>query len=98
MGVVKRINVNDVERTMNTIIELSSKISFLQEELLHLDRQLENNRNFLSAGILSNQAFLGNKKNFEKKVEQIRKEINQDVRVLLKLSKDAKKKIREHNL
>jgi len=98
MGVIARINVNRIEITMNKIIELSSKISFLQEELVHLDAQLESNKSFFSSGVLSKQAFQGNKKNFERKIKEISREINADSKVLLKLSKEAKKNLRFNKL
>lgn len=98
MSIIKRINVNRIEQTMNKMIELSSKISFLQEEIVHLNAQLESNKGFLSGGILSKQAFLGNKKNFERKIKEASKEINADAKILLKLSGEAKKNLKLHKL
>ena len=98
MGIIKKINVNRIEQTMNKMIELSSKISFLQEEIVHLNAQLESNKSFLTDGVLSKQAFLGNKKNFERKIKEASKEINADAKILLKLSREAKKNLKFHKL
>ena len=98
MGIIKKINVNRIEQTMNKMIELSSKISFLQEEIVHLNAQLESNKSFLTDGVLSKQTFLGNKKNFERKIKEASKEINADAKILLKLSREAKKNLKFHKL
>ena len=98
MAIIKRINVNKIESTMNKIIELSSKISFLQEELVHIKSQMDNNKSLLSGGIISGQTFKGNKRNFERRRKDIIREINQDVKILLKLSGDAKKDLKTYKL
>ena len=98
MAIIKRINVNKIERTMNKIIELSSKISFFQEELVHIKSQMDNNKSLLSAGIISGQTFKGNKRNFGRRRKEIVREINQDIKILLKLSSDAKKDLKTYKL
>ena len=52
----------------------------------------------MTDGILSKQAFLGNKKNFETKKKEVSKEINADIKILLKLSKESKTNLKLHKL
>lgn len=98
MGVITKIGLNSVEMSMNKIIETSTKISFLQEELMHLKNQLDDNDYFFSSGLISRQTYDGNRRNFKKKRIQVIKEINQDIRSLSKLSTSVQRNLKTNKL
>jgi hypothetical protein len=98
MAIVKRINLNEIERSMNKTVEISSNISFLQQELSHIKTQLENNEGFLSKGVLSEQAYEGNKRNFKKRWKDVVREVNEDIEFLVKLSNSVKRGLKSNKL
>lgn len=98
MGVIKRINLNRTEKSLNTIVEISTKISFLQSEVEHIMNQLDDNQWFWEDGILSKRAFEANRKNFEKKKKEAMKEINEEIQILTKLADALKQDLKLNKL
>ena len=98
MGIIKKINLNRTERSLNSIVEMSTKISFLQSEITHIMNQLEDNEWYWKDGILSKRTFEANRRNFVIKKKQTLKEINEEIGVLSKLAEELKKELKLNKL
>ena len=96
--VVEKINVNKIENLSKRIIEESSKLKVLQQELDSVNKNLkEVNFNFLS-GKVSIQVYNTSKKNLERKRKLLIDKVNKNINTTLPLVKNLSEVINENKI
>jgi len=96
--VIEKINVNKIENLSKRIIEESSKLKVLQQELDSVNKNLkEVNFNFLS-GKVSIQVYNTSKKNLERKRKLLIDKVNKNINTTLPLVKNLSEVINENKI
>jgi len=97
MTIIKRIEINNIEKSLNDVIEASYKLMMFQEQMKFVNSQLENNRKFFNSGLISKETYEGNQRNFKIEIDDLKRNINStitdttkvvnDVETLIKINK-----------
>jgi len=96
--VIEKININKIENLSKRIIEESSKLKVLQQELDSVNKNLkEVNFNYLS-GKVSIQVYQTSKKNLEKKRKLLIDNVNKNVNITLPILKSLSEVINENKI
>lgn len=95
MTVIKKINLKSIEKYLDSIVILSSKIKAKQDEIKYLEEMLENNKKEISRGLVSKKIYLLNKKNSERKKKILKNKNAKDIKKALKKIENLEKVLRQ---
>ena len=96
--VIEKINIDNIENSSKRVIEESSKLKVLQQELDSVNKNLkETNFNFLS-GKVSIQVYQTSKKSLENKRKPLIDKINKNINIILPIMKGLSEVINENKI
>jgi len=96
--VIEKININKIENSLKRVVEESSKLKVLQQDLDNVNKNLkEVNFNFLS-GKVSNQVYQTSKKSLENKRKFLIDNINKNINIVLTIVKGLSEDINENKV
>lgn len=84
MTIIKKIKLSSVEKGLEGVVLLCSKIKAYQDEIMRLDEELEDNRKELSEGLLSKKIYFFNKKSTSREKRKNSRRMNVCVKKALK--------------
>ena len=95
MPVIKKINLKSIEKYLDSVVILSSKIKAKQDELKYLEEMLENNKKEFSCGLVSKKLYTLNKRNSERKKKSLKKKNSRDIKKTLNKIEKLEKVLRQ---
>jgi hypothetical protein len=95
MTIVKKIRLNLIERRLESIVLLCSKIKSFQEEMGCLEERMNDIRNEFEAGNLSESIYNTNKKGSEKEKKLLTGSIGLNIKKTLKKIDEIEKTMKE---
>jgi len=98
MSIVKKVKLNLIEKDLESIVLLCSKIKALQEESKCLEDRLTYYREEFSSGNLSESIYNVNKKNSLKEKRVIESGIGLNIKKSIKRLEDIEKAFKEVNI
>ena len=98
MSIVKKVKLNLVERNLENVILLCSKIKASQEELKCLEDRMSYNQNEFSSGDMSQSIYETNKRNSEREKRKLESEISLNVKKSLKKLQSIENILKEANI
>ena len=98
MMVIEKVNINKIENSLKRIVEESSRLKVLQQELDNTNKNLkEVNFNLLS-GKVSNEVYQTSKKSLENKRKILIDNVNKNINNILSIVKDLSEVINENKI
>jgi ElaB/YqjD/DUF883 family membrane-anchored ribosome-binding protein len=98
MRLIKKINLKPIREFTEKIVEISSNIRLLQEELENILSYASELEKFFSAGKLSKETFETNKTMLKKEKVRVSSKLNQAIDKALKLIKKTRLVIEESRI
>jgi uncharacterized protein YukE len=96
--VIEKVNINKIENSLKRIVEESSRLKVLQQELDNTNKNLkEVNFNLLS-GKVSNEVYQTSKKSLENKRKILIDNVNKNINNILSIVKDLSEVINENKI
>jgi len=96
--VIEKININKIENSLKRIVEESSKLKVLQQELDNANKNLKEVNFNLVSGKVSNQVYQVSKKSLEKKRKILIDKVNKNINIVLTLLKGLSEVINENKI
>lgn len=84
MSVIKKIKLSPIEKSLEDIVSLCSRIRISQEELGYLEQKTKENNKAFADGILSSSKYKTKEKSLGKERRRLAKSINQDIKNTVK--------------
>jgi hypothetical protein len=98
MAIIKKVKLNLIERNLENIVLLCSKIKAWQEELKCLEERMAYNQNEFLSGNLSESIFDINKRGSEKEKRKLTGKIEMNINKSVKKLENIEKSLKEVNI
>ncbi|MFH0929004.1 MAG: hypothetical protein V1818_01455 [Candidatus Aenigmatarchaeota archaeon] len=84
MAVVKKLKLNSIEKGLEDIVSLCSRIKISQEELSYIEQKVNENRKDFSGGTLSESKYMDKEKDLKRESLRLSKNIDSDIKKSIK--------------
>ena len=98
MGIIKIINLNLIENSLEEIVGLSFQTKLFQEQYEIIMRQIKINKSSFSSGDISKDVYSKNKNILENERDKLTKKINETTEKIQKINNNIQRTIKENRV
>ena len=98
MGIIKTIEINDIEESLKEIAGMSFQINLFQEEHKDVEEQIKINKKNFSTGAIPVDIYKRNSNVMNKEKKRLVSNINNNVKSIKKINKGLLKSIEQNKI